>query len=108
MKRRTTFLRGVLVATFTAAALVRVGTVLAASSSPADDFAAAQSAAFTEADANGDGQLDATEFANFQDLLHQKLEALRFSRLDTNGDGELTLDELKADHPPGPPPFGRF
>jgi Ca2+-binding EF-hand superfamily protein len=106
MRRHINPLAGALAAILTALALR--GSARAASTSPADDFAAAQAAAFTEADANGDGQLSATEFASFEELLHQKLEALRFSQLDTNGDGELTLDELKAGHPPGPPPFGHF
>jgi len=83
----------------------------AASSSPTADVAAAEAAAFTEADANGDGKLTPEEFANYGTLLRQKLDALRFARLDANGDGALTQDELNAGHPgecggfPPPPPY---
>ena len=82
---------------------------LAGSAGPSSDFATAAAAAFTEADANGDGKLTSDEFANYGTLLRQKLDALRFARLDTNGDGALTQDELNAGHPGGcggfPPPF---
>jgi len=79
------------------------GPALAATGST-DDIASAEAAAFSEADANGDGVLSATEFESFHELLRQKLDALRFSQLDTNGDGGLSLDEIRAGRPPGPPP----
>jgi hypothetical protein len=84
------------------------GSATAASGSASGDFAAAEAAAFTEADANRDGKLTPEEFARYGALLRQKLDALRFARLDTNGDGALTEDELNAAHPAGcagfPPP----
>ena len=87
------------------------GSALAASGSPSSDFAAAEAAAFAEADASGSGKLTPEEFANYNVLLRQKLDALRFTHLDANGDGVLTPDELKAGRhggcggfpPPGPP-----
>src|SRR5438876_9074425 len=87
------------------------GSAPAASGSVSGDFAAAEAAAFTEADANGDGKLTPEEFASYGALLRQKLDALRFARLDANGDGALTQDELNAGRPgacggfPPPPPF---
>jgi len=82
------------------------GPASAACSGSAADLKAAEAAAFTDADRDGDGKLTAEEFATFHDRLRQKLEALRFARLDANGDGALTQDELDAGRPAGPPPFG--
>ena len=93
------------------AAFALGGSAPATSSSPAAEVAAAEAAAFTKADANGDGKLTPEEFASYGALLRQKLDALRFARLDANGDGALTQDELSAGHPgacggfPPPPPF---
>jgi len=93
------------------AGLALGGSAPAASGGASSDLAAAEAAAFTEADANGDGKLTLDEFTNYGALLRQKLDALRFARLDTNGDGALTQDELSAGHPgacsgfPPPPPF---
>ena len=72
------------------------------------DLAAAEAAAFAEADANGDGKLTWEEFADYGTLLRQKLDALRFARLDTDGDGAVTEEELNMGRPAGglpPPPF---
>lgn len=66
-----------------------------------EDVAAAETAAFTEADANGDGKLTPTEFATFADLMRQKLESLRFAKLDTDGDGLVSKAELDAGRPTG-------
>ena len=102
--------QGTLAAVFAGFALG--GLALAGSSSPSSDFAAAEAAAFTEADANGDGKLTPDEFANYDELLHRKLDAVRFARLDANGDGVLTQDELNAGRPGGcggfPPPGPPF
>ncbi len=76
------------------------------SADPRADFAAAETAAFTEADTDGDGTLTLDEFTKFNELLRQKLDALRFNRLDTNGDGVLSKDELDAGRPMGPGPMG--
>src|SRR3989442_1126707 len=51
------------------------GAALAASGSPSSDFAAAEAAAFAEADASGSGKLTPEEFANYNVLLRQKLHA---------------------------------
>ena len=83
------------------------GSAPAASGSASGDFAAAEAAAFTEADANGDGKLTPEEFARYGSLLRQKLDALRFARLDTNADGVLTEHELSAGHPAGCAGFPR-
>jgi len=71
-------------------------------------FAAAEAAAFTQADANGDGKLTPEEFANFHDIMRQQLETARFAHLDTNGDGTLSKAELDAGHGMGHggPPCG--
>jgi hypothetical protein len=70
----------------------------------------ARTAAFTEADADGDGALTQQEFAQFHALMEQKRAALHFARLDTDGDGKVTQAELAAGRPPrghgGPPPGG--
>ena len=71
------------------------------------DFAAAKDAAFAEADADGDGKLTADEFARFDVLLHQKVEALHFAKLDTNGDGFVSKDELAAGPVKGAGGLGR-
>ncbi|HEV7734391.1 MAG TPA: hypothetical protein VGR62_19615 [Candidatus Binatia bacterium] len=72
-------------------------------------FDAARTAAFAQADANGDGALDAAEFAAFHDLMRVQMETLRFSKLDADGNGTLTIEEISADHhhcggPHGGPP----
>ena len=51
---------------------------------------------FTAADADGDGKLNATEFATLHDLVRQKMDQQRFARLDTDHDGALTSAELEA------------
>jgi hypothetical protein len=64
-------------------------------------FRAAASAAFTEADADGSGELSAAEFVNFHEILRAKLEALRFAKLDTDGSGGVSQAELAAGRPHG-------
>jgi len=51
---------------------------------------------FAEADANGDGALDQSEFATFHELLKQRIEQKRFAKLDADGSGGVTLSELDA------------
>ena len=63
-----------------------------------EDFKAAKAAAFAAADADGDGKLNPTEFANMHEILRQKLEAMRFTKLDTDGDGFVSQAELEAGH----------
>src|SRR5881397_1645062 len=108
--RRNPLLRCTLVAVF--AGLAAGGSALATCSGSCEgmraDIGAAETAAFAEADTNGDGKLTPDEFARFHDLLRQKLEALRFTRLDTNGDGVLTKEELDAGHAEGHRGSGRF
>jgi hypothetical protein len=85
-----------------ATSLALGGTALAAGHKLPDDvrnqIKAAETAAFSEADANGDGKLTPEEFANFHELMRQKIDAIHFARLDTNGDGALTRDEIDAGH----------
>ena len=76
------------------------GVALARTGGDAADVAAAESAAFGEADADGDGKLTPDEFASFHELMREKLDALRFTQLDTDGDGGLTQAELEAGRPP--------
>ena len=100
--------RGVLRCSALTAVLAGVGLVhvaWAGSANPAADLAAAEAAAFAEADANGDGKLTPEEFADFGARMRQKLDALRFTRLDTNADGVLTREEVEAGRPPFPPAF---
>src|SRR5215510_2038930 len=99
---RNPLLRGALAALV--AGIAGGGIALAGPGGTCDDanmhaqFSAAKTAAFAEADADGDGKLTPEEFAHFHDLVRQKMEALRFSQLDTNGDGVLTQDEIAAGH----------
>ena len=92
----------------TAAAVALAATALvptrafAASGGPPAEIKAAEAAAFAEADANGDGYLDATELASFHEIMRSKLDALHFSRLDADGDGLVSLAELKAGRPSEP------
>src|SRR3954451_10711297 len=60
------------------------------------DFQAAVTEVFTQADANGDGVLDETEFASFHDLMRARMEAKHFARIDADGSGGVTLEELEA------------
>jgi environmental stress-induced protein Ves len=53
------------------------------------------SAAFAQADVDGNGALSAEEFTNFHMIVRQQLAAARFNRADTNGDGQVTLEELQ-------------
>jgi len=64
-------------------------------------FKAAVQAAFAEADADGSGELSATEFTNFHEILRQKMEAARFAKIDTDGSGGVSLAELEAARPRG-------
>lgn len=72
------------------------------------EFQAVVQEVFAQADANGDGVLDQAEFANFQDLMHARMEAKHFARIDADGSGGISLAELEAARPPhggrgGPP-----
>ena len=67
------------------------------------EFAAAEAAAFTQADTDGNGKLSADEFANFHDIMRRQMDAHHFQMLDADGDGALSLDEIKAGHGGGPP-----
>jgi hypothetical protein len=106
--RKYSVLRGVSVAV--AAALLGFGVVGRAEAGPGGppaEFKAAATAAFTEADADGSGELSAAEFVNFHDILRAKMEALRFAHLDADGSGGLTQAELAAGHHgPGHGPHG--
>ena len=62
-------------------------------------FEAAATAAFAEADADGSGELSASEFVNFHEILRAKLDALRFAQLDSDGSGGLSQAELAAGRP---------
>jgi hypothetical protein len=64
------------------------------------DFQAAVEEVFTQADVNGDGVLDQTEFANFHELMRARMEAKHFARIDADGSGGITLEELEAAGPP--------
>jgi hypothetical protein len=79
------------------AALALVGAlVLTAQARPSsEEKAAAASAAFTQADVDGNGALSAEEFTNFHMIMRQQLAAARFNRADVNGDGQVTLEELQ-------------
>ena len=76
---------------------------VAASAFPGGDpaeFEAIREEVFTEADANGDGALSATEFASFHDLMRARMEASHFAKIDADGSGGITLEELEAAKPP--------
>lgn len=64
------------------------------------EFQAIQQEAFTEADANGDGVLSVTEFANFHEIMRAKMEESMFTNIDTDGSGGISLTELQAARPP--------
>jgi Ca2+-binding EF-hand superfamily protein len=79
-------------------ALATSNTTSPGASTRRDAIVAAKNDAFAEADANGDGKLTPGEFATFTQLMHQKLQVLRFAYIDANGDGVITKDELAAHH----------
>ncbi|MEW6267666.1 MAG: RNA polymerase subunit sigma-70 [Thermodesulfobacteriota bacterium] len=60
------------------------------------ELEAVRSEVFGEADQNGDGSLDATEFVTFHELLRSRMEEKLFARLDADGSGGVTLAELEA------------
>ena len=87
-----------------ALAAVLMGSAVAVAPAHADAerhaaFEAAATAAFTEADADGSGELSAAEFVNFHEILRAKLEAARFAQLDSDGSGGLSKAELEAGRP---------
>jgi len=81
---------------------------LRAGAQPANsaEFKATVEEVFTEADANGDGVLDQTEFANFHELMRARMEAKHFAKVDTDGSGGISLEELEAAGPPHGGPGG--
>jgi hypothetical protein len=85
------------------AGLALGGAARAEPGGPPAEVLAAEAEAFAEADANGDGKLNADEFASFTTVMRAKLDALHFAHLDTDGDGALTPAELAAGRPAGPP-----
>jgi hypothetical protein len=86
----------------TLAGLVLSGAALAHGGGPgSEEFEAAKSAAFAEADTDGDGKLTLAEFTTFHELLREKLDATRFAALDTDGDGAVSEAELDAGKPAG-------
>ena len=64
------------------------------------EFQAIQEEVFTEADADGDGVLSATEFASFHELVRARMDELMFSNIDSDGSGGVSLTELQAARPP--------
>jgi hypothetical protein len=85
-----------------AGALALIATpVLAGPGRPSrEDFAADRAAAFSQADADGDGALTPAEFQTFQQLLRQRIAQRMFARADADGNGEVTQAELDAARPP--------
>ncbi len=66
-----------------------------------EEMEADRTAAFTEADANADGALDADEFASFHEILRGRMEARMFDLLDADDSGGITSSELAALPGPG-------
>jgi hypothetical protein len=97
----TTNVRSLLGAALAGLALSALGTRAMACPGAPEDLGAAESAVFTEADANGDGALTEDEFTVFDELMRTKLHALRFSWLDADGSGTITEEEIEAGHPRG-------
>lgn len=65
-----------------------------------DEMAAHRANRFASADANGDGQVSATEFEAFaeaeRERRFQERQSRRFAKLDTNSDGVVSLAEHEA------------
>ena len=51
--------------------------------------------------ARGSGDLSATEFANFHEILRSEMEELRFAKIDADGNGAVSQAELEAGRPHG-------
>jgi hypothetical protein len=83
----------------TTLALAGAMPVLAHDGAGREQFQAAVSSAFAQADVDGNGALSPEEFANFQTILRTEMAKARFARADTNGDGQVTLEELQAARP---------
>lgn len=80
-----------------AAALTLLGTpVLACDGANREANEAARTAAFAEADANGDGALTPAEFETFHSAMKARREQMRFAKLDADGNGQLTATELES------------
>lgn len=86
------------------AALIAFGGAVLFAASPAsarecgknhEQRAEAVAAAFTDADVDGSGTLDAAEFAEFRTILKEIKAEAHFNRLDANADGVLSLEEIE-------------
>ncbi|MGD9764753.1 MAG: EF-hand domain-containing protein [Candidatus Binatia bacterium] len=62
------------------------------------DKEAARAAALAQADTNGDGALDANEFAVFHQTMAAQREQRLFAKLDADGNGQVTTEELNNAH----------
>ena len=82
-----------------AAAVALIATpALAGDGAKGEAWKAARTAAFAEADANGDGALNPEEFQAFQQAMKRRKAELRFAKLDANDDGQITAEELQSGH----------
>jgi len=70
--------------------------VLACEGANREAMEAARTAAFAEADANGDGALTPEEFETFHAAMKARKAQLRFAKLDADGNGQLTAAELES------------
>lgn len=61
--------------------------------------AEARAQAFAEADADGNGALNATEFAAYKAALDRARAEHIFAKLDADGDGQVTQAELEDARP---------
>lgn len=90
-----------------AAALALLGTpVLACDGANREARDAARTAAFAEADANGDGALSPAEFETFHTAMKARMEQMHFAKLDADGNGQLTAAELESQRGPHGPRHG--
>lgn len=61
-----------------------------------EELAAKRAELFAQADADGDGALDAQEFGQFHTLVRETMQQARFDRIDTDDDGLVSADELES------------